>query len=377
MNISDKVALCRCNEYISSDILSALKNLKEMIGISEDEIRGKRVVIKPNLLLAYPPEKAATTHPAMISAAAMLMKEMGASEVIIAESPGGIYNEKNLDKVYRVTGMKDAAEESDAILNRDLSWKEFSTPDGSVSKTVNVISPIYDADVIVNVCKMKTHALAVMTGASKNLFGVIPGIMKFEMHARFKKPEDFFSMVIDLNYELAKRYNVIHICDGIIGMEGDGPSGGTPKNAGFMLMSRNPFNLDTVSSYIMGLHGRVKMLRLAAERGLSARDISDIELAGLNIDELSGYDFMPPDTAKGKKFDLIPPFLQPRPVIDTKICKGCKMCIESCPQKTISLVKGKAKINHDKCIRCYCCQELCTFKAVKIKKSFIYRLVEK
>ena len=376
MNIYDKVALSVCDEYDAVKIFNTLYKMASDFGITEEEIKGKRVVIKPNLLLAYPPERAATTHPDVVAAVAELCVKFGAAEVMIAESPGGIYNEKNLDRVYRVTGMKDAASVSGAKLNYDMGWKEFSIPDGVVSKTINVINPILSADVIINVSKLKTHSLAVMTCASKNLFGVIPGVMKFEMHARFKKPEDFFTMVVDLNEELDKRYNIIHICDAIIGMEGDGPSGGNPKQTGAIIMSRNPFNLDFVASEIIGLGGKVKTLKIASERRLCAEKIEDIEIIGKKISDIKCGNYIPPDTAKGKKFDLIPPFLQPRPIIDKKLCKGCKTCVESCPQSTIVMSNGKARINHDKCIRCYCCQELCTFKAVKIKKSFIYRLVE-
>ncbi len=376
MNIYDKVAACRCEEYGVQKIFGLLLHMSEQLGIKPEEFKGKNVVIKPNLLLAFPPEKAATTHPDVVSAATLLFSQWGAGKIVIAESPGGIYNEKNLERVYSVTGMKVAAARGGAVLNRDLGWKEFSTPAGTVSKTVNVINPIHEADVIVNICKMKTHALAVMTGAAKNLFGVIPGIMKFEMHARFKKPEDFFSMVIDLDEQLAKSHNIINICDGIVGMEGDGPSGGTPKKAGVLLMSRNPFNLDCISARIMGLDGRVRLLSLAASRGLCPETPDEIGIVGMRPDEIVYGNFALPDAAKGKKFDLIPPFLQPRPVIDGKLCRGCGMCVKSCPQHTIIMKNGKARISHDKCIRCYCCQELCTFRAVKIKKSFIYRLVE-
>ena len=272
--------------------------------------------------------------------------------------------------------MADAAESSGAVLNRDMSFREFSTPDGKVSKTVNVITPILESDVIVNICKMKTHSLAIMTGAAKNLFGVIPGIAKFEMHARFKKPEDFFSMVIDLDTALAAGHELINICDGIVGMEGDGPSGGTPKPAGVLLMGRNPFCLDCVSARIMGLEGKVRLTELAASRGLCPEKESDAAVSGVRPEDVGCGNFALPDTALARKFRLIPPFLQPRPVIDKKICRGCGMCVKSCPQHTISMKNGKAGISHDRCIRCYCCQELCTFRAVKIKKSFIYRFTE-
>lgn len=376
MDANDITAVLKCDDYDSDRIYEKLTEMSRLIGLSAGGIRGKRVVIKPNLLLAYPPEKAATTHPAVVGAAARLFSDLGAESVIIAESPGGIYNEKNLDRIYRITGMADAAESSGAVLNRDMSFREFSTPDGKVSKTVNVITPILESDVIVNICKMKTHSLAIMTGAAKNLFGVIPGIAKFEMHARFKKPEDFFSMVIDLDTALASGHELINICDGIVGMEGDGPSGGTPKPAGVLLMGRNPFCLDCVSARIMGLEGRVRLTELAASRGLCPEKESDAAVAGVRPEDVGCGNFALPDTALARKFRLIPPFLQPRPVIDKKICRGCGMCVKSCPQHTISMKNGKAGISHDRCIRCYCCQELCTFRAVKIKKSFIYRFTE-
>ncbi len=375
MNPNERTAVRRCREYDAAALLPLLREMAQGLGIGEEEIRGRVVAIKPNLLLAYPPEKAATTHPAVVAAAARLFSEWGAARVLIAESPGGIYNERNLDRVYTATGMKEAAEESGAELNRDLGWLDYPIPDGRVCKTVSIIRPIAEADVIVNLCKLKTHALAVMTAAAKNLFGVIPGIMKFEMHARFKKPEDFFSMVIDLDEQLSRTHTLLNLCDGIVGMEGDGPSGGTPKEAGVLLMSRNPFCLDLAASRIMGLEGRVPLLEQAAERGFCPRSPEELAIVGEDPGRLSCA-FALPDAAKGKKFALIPPFLQPRPVIDGRLCRGCGMCVKSCPRNTIVMKNGKALIRHERCIRCYCCQELCTFRAVKIKKSFLYRLVE-
>lgn len=376
MDRNDVTAVLKCADYDTEKIYECLTEMAGMVGLTQDEIKDKRIVIKPNLLLAYPPEKAATTHPAVVQAAARLFVEWGAASVTIAESPGGIYNEKSLDRTYRITGMTDAAKNSGAVLNRDLSFREFSTPDGKVSKMFSVITPILDSDVIVNICKMKTHSLAMMTGAAKNLFGVIPGIMKFEMHARFKKPEDFFSMVIDLDTALEASHSIINICDGIVGMEGDGPSGGTPKTAGVLLMGRNPFCLDCVAARIMGLDGRVRMTELAVSRGLCPEKEEEAFTVGVKLQDICCGSFALPDTALAKKFRLIPPFLQPKPVIDKKQCQGCGMCVKNCPQHTISIKNGKARISHDKCIRCYCCQELCTFKAVKIKKSFIYRFTE-
>jgi len=272
--------------------------------------------------------------------------------------------------------MTGVSERTGVPLNYDLSYSTFSMPNGRAAKSVDRIAPIAAADVILNVCKMKTHALATVTGAAKNLFGVIPGINKFEMHARFKRPSDFFSMVIDLNEALAAEKTVFHLCDGIVGMEGDGPSGGTPKKAGLLFLSANPFHLDLAMAEAMGMSGRVELLRLAAERGLCPTSVSELTCYGLAPDRTGVTPFLLPDAKKGRRFDLIPPFLQPRPKIDPHLCRACGLCLRSCPQKTIVMKKGKAHILPADCIKCYCCQELCTFKAVKIHKSIIYRIIE-
>ena len=376
MNKTDAVAIVRCEDYDVEAILIRLRDYMPQAGLTSADVEGKRVVVKPNLLLAYAPEKAATTHPAVMEAVIRLMQEWKAASVIIAESPGGIYNEKTLSHIYGETGMKGVSERTGAPLNYDVGYRPFSLSDGVTAKSVDMINPMHEAEVLINVCKMKTHALATMTGAAKNLFGVIPGINKFEMHARFKKPEDFFSMVLDLNQALDQHLTLFHVCDGIVGMEGDGPSGGTPKKAGVLLMSRNSLNLDLASAEIMGFTGRVPMLSMASKRGLCPDEPEALTVVGVAPHAVGCGAFLLPDAKKGRRFDLIPPFLQPRPVIDSRLCRGCGLCLRSCPQKTIVMVKGKAKIKAADCIKCYCCQELCTFKAVRIKKSIIYKLVE-
>ena len=115
---------------------------------------------------------------------------------------------------------------------------------------------------------------------------------------------------------------------------------------------------------------------MAAERGLCPADPAELVIEGVKPHEVGCGDFVLPDAKKGRRFDLIPPFLQPKPFIDRTVCRGCQLCVKSCPQKTIVMVKGKAKIQDGNCIKCYCCQELCTFKAVKIKKSLIYKMLE-
>ena len=372
----DTVALLGCKTYDPALLLSLIEKEFDLLGIGADVFRGKKVVIKPNLLLGYAPEKAATTHPALVEAMGLYLKSCGAASVTLAESPGGPYHAPVLNGIYRNCGMKDAAERAGITLNQDLTAVDLHAPDGKKSKMFHVLTPIAEADVIVNLCKLKTHALAAMTASVKNLFGVIPGIEKFEMHSRFRDPDDFFAMLVDLCRCLNGKARLISVCDAIVGMEGNGPSGGNPREIGCLIASGNPFALDTVAAGLIGLTpDAVPLLRAADRDGVFPLG-SEISVLGDRAEDFAVPDFVQAETNMRSKFDLTPKFLEPRPVIDRKKCVGCGTCMRSCPGKTITMVKKKAKINRAGCIRCYCCQELCTFKAVKIRKSPLLRLVQ-
>lgn len=377
MERSLPVALSAVCEYDADLLLSELKKQFSALGITKEEIEGRRVALKPNLLLGYAPEKCTTTHPALVEAAGRLMKEWGASSVTLVESPGGPYHLGALKSVYRSCGMDGAAERGGFDLNEDLSAVDLHFPEGVKSKMFHVLKPLYDAEVIVNLCKLKTHSLATMTCAVKNLFGAIPGIEKFETHSRFPEVDDFFGMLTDLCLALCEGRSVISVVDAVMGMEGEGPSGGTPRKFGFIGTSRSPFCLDLACAKIMGLEGEVQMIGMANRRGLCPDRADELVYPLENTAPFEVSDVKRPQTSMKKKFDLVPKFMQPRPEIDRSVCVGCGQCVRSCPQHTIALVDKKAKIDRKNCIRCYCCQELCTFKAVKIHKNWILRLIQK
>ncbi len=372
----EPVALLSCRTYDRAEVGAAVERLFSLLGLGEADFAGKKVVIKPNLLLGYAPERAATTHPAVVEAVARLVKTYGAASVTLAESPGGPYHAGTLNGIYRVCGMREAAENAGITLNQDLTAVDLHAPDGRVSKMFHVLTPIAEADVILDLCKLKTHALAGMTAAVKNLFGVIPGIEKFEMHSRFRDPDAFFTMLIDLCQTLRSRARLISVCDAVIGMEGDGPSGGDPRPIGCLLASEDPFALDTVCASLISTEPKqVGLLRTADALGVFPIGTA-VPLLGDDPASFTVPDFRPAEANMKSKFDRTPKFLEPRPVIDRKKCVGCGTCMRSCPGKTIVMVKKKAKIRPEGCIRCYCCQELCTFKAVRIKKSIFLRLVQ-
>ena len=389
--IHDPVYIHRCEGYDPAVVEAVLREQFTKLGLLTDALplQGKKVVIKPNLVMKMAPESGGTTHPLLVKTAAKLLSEGGAA-VWLAESPGGLYSESLLRSVYRGCGMEEAAKDGDFSLNYDLSAREVPCPEGVQSKMFHLITPVLDCDLLINFSKLKTHGLTSMSAAVKNLFGTVPGTEKLEMHARFTEENDFENMLLDLCTLHHRNVEVINLCDAVIGMEGNGPTGGSPRPLGVILASRNPYNLDRVAARLIGLDGKVPMLQKAVERGYAPEALFEIPTEG-NGTEMSPVPFLEPDSRRQSRLQWLLTFgggrfkrlLEPRPLIDRKKCKGCGDCLRSCPRKTIQWQSGKgavrrqAKILPKACIRCYCCQELCPHRAVKIKKRLIMKIADR
>ncbi len=372
-----------CDTYDPDVLYTLFKEAFAALSLSEEEIRGKTVLLKPNLVLAKQPDCGATTHPAFVRAAARLMKELGAASVTVADSPGGPYNAAALSMVYRTCELAPLADEG-IHLNDDFTWKTVSYS-GKKVHSFHAITPVYEADVIVDLCRLKTHSLTGMTCATKNLFGIIPGIEKFEMHSNFPEIADFSGMLVDLASYITENKTFIALCDAVVSMEGNGPSHGIPKKTGLILASRSPFALDVVAERVMKREGTVLHLNDAAERGLMPRSADDIPLLGLTA--VPTFDFLPPDTDAGRFLRSLPhlfggrlaKFFESRPAVSKTRCIGCGKCVTSCPKHTITVEKaGKKKravIHRENCIRCYCCQELCPIGAIDTWQNPLIKLI--
>lgn len=382
------VAISRAEAYEFDSVFSIIKKHFSLILADNDLIKNKNVVIKPNLLLKSSPDKCITTHPVVLEAVIEALKEYSPASLTIAESPGGPYSSAALSIIYRSTGIAQVADKTKINLNYDTSAENVSNPHGEVCKVFNIISPIKKADLIVDVCKLKTHSLTTMSGAVKNLFGTIPGIEKFEMHTRFKEPKIFESMLVDLCSMHCERVPVLSIMDGIYGMEGNGPSGGDVRRFDLLMSSLNPFNLDIAASTILGMENEVYYLEKAKERGFCVDRASELAFFDGNIADFKAENVKLPDTKSLKILRILPTmlggkvnkFFEPRPDIIKTKCIGCGECMRSCPAKTIELAENKngkkiALIHREKCIKCYCCQELCPIHAVKVKKNFIFKII--
>ena len=383
-----QVYAASCPDYSQAE--GAIRALVEQMGGMGRFVRpGERIVLKANLLRAAPPESAICTHPAVVEAVAKLVKEAGGTPVI-CDSPGGaLHKEAVLRSLYEKTGMAAAAAAAGAELSMDSSTRTVSLPEGKVLRQAEIITPVAEADGVIDLCKMKTHVLMSMTGAVKNLFGVIPGLSKVGYHATHPDHATFADVLLDLTGYVKPRLSLM---DGILAMEGDGPgSSGTPRQAGLLLAAANPLALDTAAGAIMNLPRQDNPVLLAAERrGLTPCRMEDVELIGGTVEELRMADYKFPASTKSNLMDFLGPLARPverlckkalsqTPRIDGAKCVGCGICAKSCPGQAIAMTAPgkKARISQKACIHCYCCHELCPQKAVELHQSWLGRLLTK
>ncbi len=385
--LKDIVSLARCKDYERKNVLRAVEESINNLGGLDDIIKkDSRVFLKVNLLRAAKPEEAVTTHPEVVYALAKILKERGA-RVIIGDSPGTgtPYKESGLKKVYSKCGLIEAADDAGVELNYDTSVVTVSCPEGRLIKQFNAIKPALDADVLISLAKGKTHSFTYITGAVKNLFGIVPGFEKAGYHFKLQSIDLFSKMLVDICEYVKPELSFI---DAIVCMEGDGPSAGRPKEVDVLISSRNPYAADVVFCDVIGIDRRtLPTTNEAISRNLL--DLKNIEVKGENLAKLRVNDFKMPKTfgigdgllGKGVVQPKIRPLFKDafavKPSIMKKVCEGCGICVKSCPMNAIVLKDKVAVIDYDKCVRCYCCHEMCPYHSIELSKSTLYKLVSK
>lgn len=382
---SMKVSVVPCDSYDETKAAKALEEALSPLGGLDWVKEGMTVAIKANLVTFLKPEAAATTHPVLLCALVRMLIQRGA-RVILGDSPGGLYTKPYLDRIYAVTGMK-TVEEAGAELNRDFSVKTAEYPEGKEAKTFSYTAWLDKADAIINFCKLKTHGMMAMSGAAKNMFGVIPGTEKPEYHYRYPDPQRFSDMIVDLD-EYFKP--VLSITDGIVGMEGNGPTAGTPRKIGVLLASDSPHAADLVGAALIGLTPKdIPTLQAAVQRNLIPATPEELDVAG-NWKPFVVEDYKRVETTHSLRFNkdshsffgrissvFIDKALASRPVLKASECVGCKECYKICPAKAITMKDNKPVIHRKVCIRCFCCQEFCPKGALKVRRTPIARLLVK
>ena len=369
----EKVWLSRCGGYSPEELLRQVEELFTALGVWDEIQPGMTVVIKPNLVMSSKPEAAIATHPALVAAVGKCVQKAG-GQVLIVESPGGPYTPAAMKAVFRGCGYTDMAKECGFTLYTECKSREVSLPGAKRCRQLSVVEPFLTRDYLIDLCKLKTHSMVGFSGAVKNLFGTVPGLQKPELHCRFPEKQPFSEMLVDLCDFLKPDLCIV---DGILAMEGNGPTGGRPRQLGVLGASKSPYALDVCAATMVGIQPEsVLMLQDAHQRGLGPIAPEECQLVKEQIASLAQPDFLKAEASSTDFIDRLPKGLRPlakkvatpRPKIREKECVGCGKCAESCPQHTIRIRDGKAKIDYKNCIRCFCCHEMCPKHVIDIRR---------
>lgn len=373
------VAVVRCKTYDVEAVKPALEEAVNAVNGLDFVKSGMKIIIKPNLVSFKKPDAAATTHPALLEALVEMLLARGA-DVTIGDSPGGPHSLPLLNRVYAATGM-DRVEKLGAKLNRNMNEKTVDFPEGKVLKNFTYTEYLDEADAIIDFCKLKSHGMLGMSAAVKNLFGTIPGLKKPEVHYKFQNDAEFADMLVDLNEYFKPR---LAICDAVVGMEGNGPTAGTPRQIGAIIASKSTYYADVVGAELIGMNiDGLPTLQAAYERGFAPSSSKNLRVYG-DIRALTVDDFKAPPVRglsfmrKGNVLHFISKAaLEHKPTLKKRFCVGCGECARMCPAKAIEMKNKKPHINREKCIRCFCCQEFCPRAAMVAQRPLAAKVLNK
>lgn len=413
-----KVAVVRCDSYDRDKVGSAVREAIELLGgldsiFGEEpafKARGKNaeVVLKLNLLNKAAPERAVTTHPEVFRAVGELLQEEGYGNLVYGDSPGSPV--PGMEKTAEGCGLKAVADELGIRPGDFEHGTNIDYPEGKAAKRFVICDEIVKATgadgsqpegMIVDLCKMKTHQLERITGAVKNTFGCIYGVNKPMSHARYQSPEHFARMLADLNTIVKPS---LHVMDGIVAMDGNGPSSGDPFPMNAILVSTDPVALDAVFCALICLDPQLVPTNTAcADAGIGIWDDERIEIllggvpmqkegAVITMDELAlkyaskDFNVQRSRDFRGNMYLMgtVERLMSKHPVVIANRCVGCGICEQTCPleQKAVIVREDSAgnrvaAYDYSRCIKCYCCQEMCPERAITVKKSLLAKIVDR
>lgn len=377
--MGSEVAVLYCDTYEEEAVYQKLRRGLELLGGLERFVSPReKILLKPNLVRRAENDRAVVTHPAVAGAMARLLREAGCGQIWCGDSCGigsavKAMEGAGMDRVLKNYGVE-LKEFNEAV--------EVSFPEGKMAGEFLLARPVTEADALINLCKMKTHALERITGGVKNLYGCVSGLNKAKGHTKYSNADSFARMLVDLNRLVQPRLCVM---DGIMAMEGNGPTSGDPIPMNLLLMSADPVALDTVFARLVHLDPRlVPTIVHGDAMGLGCGREEEIRLLGeegpLSMDEVvrrwGNPDFhVDRSRRRSNMWSRVNSFLkcfQKKPYIVEKDCKRCGACVSSCPVegKALRFQDGKEHppvYDYRKCIRCFCCQEMCPYGAIRVK----------
>jgi len=381
----EKVALLKCTDYDVDLIEKTLREGFELLGgdafLRKLIPENSKVLLKPNFLSVEEKGSPVITHYAVFEAVVRIVKEYS-DDIVFGDSPGFGDSRKAAEK----SGLMEVANRYGVAFDDFKESLHVKLEDSILCKSWNIARAPYEADVVITLPKLKTHAMAYFTGAVKNQFGCIPGVQKASWHTRMPDANNFSKMLLDVNTLVKTSFAIL---DGIVAMEGNGPKSGTPKKMDTIIMGQCLTAVDSVAVRLIGYNNvlEVPFLKEAFDAKWGAVLPEDIEVLGQKVETMKCKDFKL--SRKGGSFHFINPsvnnfltsMIAPNPVVIVDKCIGCKRCAEVCPEKpkVITFIKKGDKIipkwDYSKCIRCFCCQELCPKGAIETKYKALGKIL--
>jgi uncharacterized protein (DUF362 family)/Pyruvate/2-oxoacid:ferredoxin oxidoreductase delta subunit len=384
---SSRVSVCRCPNYQPSNLTKAVEkclSALEPLPLSN----GARVLLKPNCLSAsHGPDQPVNTRVEVIEAVGHYLRYHHQVELVIADS-GGMGSYGKAKKTYGLMGLDLVARrlKAELINLEELGLIELQSPEGRILSQFKATSLLNQIDWIINLPKLKTHMLTGITGAIKNFMGLLPGSLKRKVHIAAPSGPAMSKALVDIFSGIKAKVPVaLNFMDGIISMEGLGPSHGQARQTGWLLASTDPVALDVVAAVVMGFNpDRVLTIVQAAKAGLGIADKSRIELQGADWSELPVPDFKHPFTRSREWAEkVIPNWLigwaydwlyEAKPRWRPEQCQECGLCVQACPAQALKLSENGLHLNQDLCIECYCCLEHCPSEGLWVPRGLWERI---
>ncbi len=366
MNNKNDVLIINQKDYDVEEIKN--KFLNKFIGTFNRfkyKPKGKKILIKPNFLAPFSESKPVTTKNEMIIAMIETLNSLGNYEIIISDSPGF----STVKKIARKKGLIDLISKYDNVKLKE--YNSFIEVENYKGLNIKVTGLADQVDEIINLARFKTHTFQTLTCATKNLFGLVYNLEKQKQHVKNRSQENFGEMLYKLQNLFSEKVS-LNIIDGIVAMEGNGPSSGDKKRMGQIIVSKDPIIADLVACEMINIKPNlIPYLNYA----LKEKNYDYNKIGNLKVYK----DFKLPDkknTFLGKifnSFSVMLRFLSPlkeslrKKPFPTKDCIGCGVCRNKCPAKAINIDENRAYINYNSCIKCYVCHEVCPQHAIDLK----------
>ncbi len=343
------------------DVSTAVDRIFELF---PQNLRGKKVLVKPNVLRISEAKEGIVTNPAVLRAVVEKVEQAGPASIIVGDNPG-IFSYGANEESFAKTGLMEAAKGYYKNIGNDSRKIPFNP---EFMPFISISQAVLDADIIISLPKFKTHGLTVITGAIKNSYGFLPGAQKAQLHKAAGSPERFHDLIVDV---FRLRVPDLFIMDAVVGMEGNGPASPHLRTIGLLLASDNAVAIDAVMATMMGCApGRLRFLQKAKTAGLGDYDLATIDVVG-ELKQLP--DFKLPSLGGEAMQQNVP--LQTmlhkrtlmRPRVNPEWCTGCGTCIDQCPASALTLCDGLPRVDESRCIVCFCCQEICPEKAITLQ----------